>query len=89
MFHIVLPEGEYVSGAPVEYFWADREHRLGPEQPARRGVPLSGFVDARVVAERAEQRRLMYLPSGDVLEVPAAMVVEYPREAAAHVPVQP
>ena len=43
VFHIQLPEGEYVGAGPVEYFWCDRGHRLGADQPKERGKPLPGY----------------------------------------------
>ncbi len=84
-FQIRSSQAEYVSTAPVEYFWADREHRLAADEPRQRGNSVPGFVDARILSQRDNGTLLLSVPSGDVLEVDAAMVVEYPQETAAHV----
>lgn len=89
VFHILLPEGEYVGAGPVEYFWRERGRRLEPDQPRERGKALSGYVDARIVSEKGNQRVRVSIPSGDVLDIDAAMTIAYPTESLVNVPIQP
>jgi hypothetical protein len=87
VFRVLVDGGvEHVGAAPVEYFFDEQQRRLSSDQP-QRGVTLLGFVAARVV-EQTNGAVFVSAPSGEVLRVGAAEIIEYPKGSRAHVPVE-
>ena len=84
VFRVTLANGaEHIGAAPVEYCFSEDEHPLSAGQPAERLVRMPGFVAARIIERKADGALLVSVPSGEVLLVRPAEVVDYPVNGSA------
>jgi hypothetical protein len=90
VFRVQMAEGgEYVGVGPVQYFFTDQKEPLSADQPAQRGERIPGHVAAYLLRNGNQELLKVYVPSGDVLDVKAAEVSNYPSGSGVHVSDQP
>lgn len=87
VFRIRLNDGEHVGAAPIEYFSTNDQRPLPADRPANKGEHIEGFIAGRIVAVE-DGSYLVSVPSGEVLLIPGAEIIEQPAGNATHVPVQ-
>jgi hypothetical protein len=83
-----LDGSECIGDALAKYFWTEDLKPITTDQPEQRGVLLPGYVAAYEM-RRENGAVVVYLPSGDVIDVAADSVVKRPVERTDDVPVQP